>query len=420
MSGTVGTAARAALMTLGLLISVTLVASCVSVLDLNDYAGAATTLCDHLTQCFGTEDYEGCVDHVSGGLETASPEARSTWLGSILDEECLAKCSAGKSCLDSDPICNRDGDPCQENSYCCGFLDNTRACADGRCCLGDGQSCDASSECCNGCDAETGTCGGAVPCQPQGEVCVDNEDCCSGNCLDEGICGFICRDLNEDCAENGECCSGLCENSRCVCRGDQASCNESAECCSGLCLGGECIATDDCLLPNESCGSSNMPCCQLDNLVEGTLECFAAEDRCCIPNGEALGAGLGDGASELCCSRSAEGGLCCNGLGGGCVTNENCCTGLACLDLPGGDDAVCCNSPECGSICEPHDQPVQLAGCGNVSNSVLQCAQAICVLRPSCCCEDWDIICAAMANGGDGNANGPAICADVCASASNP
>lgn len=390
-----------------------LAASCVSVLDLTDYAGAAQVLCDHLQQCFGSSGYD-CVEHVSSGLAEATPEQREAWLTAILDDACIAQCSAGKACLDATPVCNGPAETCAAEEQCCGFLDKAQLCQDGACCLDDGQLCDGDGQCCTDCDAITGTCGGEAPCKPQGGICEESDECCSDNCLPEGICGFRCREQGEDCTDGGDCCSGQCEGSRCACKDEGEPCTEGDECCLGQCYLGQCNADPGCLAPNQECNGNPLACCQPDDADEVT--CDAMENRCCLPNGASLGDN-GDALSDFCCSSASDGPTCCGDVGGRCSADD-CCPGLSCRANPATGDTFCCNSPVCADPCVAQPFPVAPAiatnGCDNLNNPITPgCLAEVCKSYPQCCCAQWFDYCAALVKGSSGM---PLVeCAGICA-----
>ena len=125
----------------------TLVASCVSVLDLGDYEEGAQVLCDHLNRCFGAGAYQGCYEHVASGLDAGSAEERAAWLQGVTDAGCLAACTAGKSCLDATPVCHVPGASCAQPEHCCGFTTALLECQEGRCCLPDGPPRSAPARC---------------------------------------------------------------------------------------------------------------------------------------------------------------------------------------------------------------------------------------------------------------------------------
>lgn len=379
-----------------------LAVSCVSVLDLSDYAGAAQVLCDHLQQCFGDGGYD-CVDHVSSGLADASSEQREAWLASILDDECVAQCSAGKACLDATPICNAPAESCVQEEQCCGFLDKAQLCQNGACCREDGQLCEGPGECCTECDPITGTCGGEPPCQPQGQACDDTDDCCSDNCLPDGTCGFRCREQGEDCAEGGDCCSGLCMGSRCVCQEEGSACSDHDECCLGQCYLGECNADPGCLAPNQECVGDPLACCQPGDAE--IVTCDPIENRCCLPDGASLG-GNDDGLTDFCCSNASDGPICCGDVGRRC-TGDSCCEGLNCRPGPANGESFCCNPAMCADPCVAQPFPLAAAtagnSCSNLPTSITSgCLDEVCEIFPQCCCDQWFDYCVGLVTGTSG------------------
>lgn len=387
-------------------------ASCVSVLDLSDYAGAAQVLCDHLQQCFGASNYD-CQEHVSTGLSAATPEQREAWLSAIVDDECVAQCSAGKACLDATPVCNPPGETCVEEEQCCGFLDKAQLCQTGACCREDGQLCDGAGECCTDCDLVTGTCGGVAPCKPRGTPCVDADECCSDNCRDDGSCGFRCRELGEDCAEGSDCCSGLCQGSRCLCKEEGNPCTEHDECCLGQCYLGQCNIDPGCLAPNQECLGDPLACCQMDG--GDLVTCDPLENRCCLPDGATLGGNAGDGLTDFCCSNASDGATCCGDVGRRC-NGDSCCGGLSCRVGPANGESLCCRPTVCADPCVEQPAPVAAAVAGdscNVNNPINpSCLSEVCKIFPACCCDQWFDYCAGLLK----NASATALsdCMGIC------
>jgi hypothetical protein len=388
-------AVRAAMGALLTIVIITLGASCVSVLDLSDYAGAAETFCDHLVRCFGEGAYAGCFEHVTAGLDEGSPEDRAAWLAALTSDDCLAKCSSGVACLDADPVCNDTADSCGQLEHCCGFQAGSQACEGGNCCLPDGQLCGEGATCCSECNPATGTCGGVAPCVLENEVCQVDEDCCSDNCLPDGVCGLLCRERGTDCVEDSDCCTELCDGAICACRPDGANCARTAQCCEtgSVCLNGTCDPSPECIPAGDLGCTSDGGCCQGAGLPSTTCTPKPPDGNvCCAPNAEPVGSGQ----AALCCSLNESDGSCCADLSEPCEPGDgDCCSAQICLNQ-GAIDSSCCNPAQCGNPCGPHPFPLSSDGtCGGTSVS-FSCLDNLCKDHPECCCEAWSTTCVAL------------------------
>jgi hypothetical protein len=378
----------------------TTVPSCVAVLGAGDYRGAATSLCDLLAQCYGSDAYPGCVERVAAGLDGSDPSGRVEFLGAFSQRDCLRNCSTARACLDMLPVCEAAGAACGAVEECCGFTVNEGACSDGRCCLPDGQPCGAASVCCSGCDGATGTCGGEDPCAPPGAQCQNNDDCCSFNCAG-GTCSFVCRQTGENCDGPGDCCTDRCVGGLCACRQSMEECEFADQCCSGFCNPSSSFCEEStCSGVLEEC---NGDCCP------GT-DCLGV---CCYPSGTRCSSD-----PIFCCGGGCRNGSCCAVDSAPCASDPECCRGFcdpssgSCQCVPDGaackddqdccnqscrDDACACNSPVCHAGCAPHPNPLPLdnSDCATVPPNAIDsmCVAQVCFNAPYCCCREWDQFC---------------------------
>jgi hypothetical protein len=380
-------------------------ASCVGVIDLNDYGGAANELCELLEQCFGTDAYGGCREHVNQGLDNADADQRGNWLQGSGDD-CLRDCTSAKACLDSVPVCHAPSAGCGQLEHCCGFTVSDVSCQEGRCCMGDGEFCTDDAECCTSCDTTTNTCGGAAPCANVGQPCSEDGACCSNNCLDD-VCVEKCRAPNESCTDPGQCCSEICTGGVCRCGSTGDSCAFPEQCCNGQCnpQTGQCEDT--------VCGVVGEPC------VVGCcswLSCNNMSDQCCTNNLQ------GCGSDEECCGGRCLNQACCADFGTPCNDSGECCRGAcssngACVCVPEGGSCDIDNDCCAGRICRDNlcVEDCAVAGCHsaceigpplstqdgtscNDSNANPECISDICSIAPDCCCKAWDALCVAHYN----------------------
>jgi len=389
-------------------------ASCLGVLDLDDYASAPDALCGLLDRCYGDEGFAKCEGHVSSQLAVASVEDKQSFLEQ-LSEGCLDDCKAARRCLDLPPICRAAREPCTTNEQCCGFSGGLATCSRQSCCRLTGASCKQDIDCCNDkCEGDPPTCGGTA-CLAAGEACAQNFECCTGVCIPgSNVCSAdTCQPDGFECAQNFECCGGLCQGGTCAtptCKPDGKPCLADANCCNqqdgcdavlGICGAAGC-------LPEEA------PCDVKDDRCCGELFCEPGYERCakptaCTANGDACTnddeccilhcdvdkcACANDGAScyesFTCCSGACVDGVCgpCKGGGGGCKDGGECCSGVCSL-------GSCCNTAGCNhGICQTGGS-LTPAGC-SATAAELRCIEDICAVTPSCCCDAWDAECVAL------------------------
>ncbi|MFN8590206.1 MAG: hypothetical protein U0031_02010 [Thermomicrobiales bacterium] len=186
-----------------------------------------------------------------------------------------------------------------------------------------------------------------IPACPSGKICQNNQ--CVDGCRDEdcfgsrrcrnGVCA--CPEGLQDCDGQfwcGECCSdsecpGFPNPNSLKCANEEAGsdvlicrCLSGVHCGDGRCV--QCCNSDFCVNeygPGKFCNANGGCACP-----EGTQQC-AKEQGCrdtksdrfaCGPNCAVCGAGL------LC-----ENSRCCVGLANPCVFSDDCCSGLACVNI---------------------------------------------------------------------------------------
>ncbi len=385
--------------------------SCMNVLALGDYTGAASDLCELLQDCYGQSAFPACLQHVSEGLEGAAPASRTAWLGKFTEPGCLKSCSAAKDCLDEAPICDDFGSACGQQEQCCGFTVGEGTCGveQGNCCWPDGLHCTDESQCCSFCSTITSTCGG-TKCLQEGEHCQKSEDCCSENCNEMGLCSFECHNEKEDCSQPSDCCSKQCADGKCSCFDDGVNCSDHVECCNGVC--------EDDICGGSNCQGLGKPC-DGGNVCCTEFLCHAEASLCCIGNTKdcskaAHCCGLDCKEGKCCakndqpCEDSTE---CCNGRCNskkicGCITAlqecaapTDCCDGSACFL---GKCTLCSNKKGCHDICktgEPLGSSQRGIGviCNDGAAPNADCVIDICTELPYCCCTSWDKDCTTLA-----------------------
>jgi len=427
---------------------------CESLLGLDGYRGAATELCELYEQCYGTDTFSECLDHVDAQLERAEAGEVTAWLTKFGSEDCLESCGVARSCLDLDPVCGNSSFGCAVDEQCCGFTTGLGGCLDAACCKDDGAECGEDAECCGQvCAAPPGssveTCGGVV-CANTDEACEQDPDCCTDVCNpDTGLCAPTCIDqLGAACSEDIDCCSRSCQDGECACVGAGEPCDSGANCCGGFC-GDDGTCKEDCGLSGVSCDSGD-GCCSGDCLggecCGGSEDSCQSDAECCGQNcvlGECACSRKGAGCLETadCCPAAGQcvddvcvcagpdelcssvlgccAGLCLDGSCR-CARNEepcegegDCCSGVCasgtctCLDAGAdcGEDADCCSDrcfagsccvtpPACGNDafgpCNTHETPLNPPCLPNV---VRACVVTVCSNMPSCCCNLWDQTC---------------------------
>jgi len=118
-----------------------------------------------------------------------------------------AACTANSECC-SDAVCRAgtcqapggNGDVCDETADCSGDL----ICGSSVCCVDDGDTCAANTECCDGQSCIGGAC---TDLSGLDGICDanDDEDCATGYLCESATC---CADEGTTCTIDGDCCSG--------------------------------------------------------------------------------------------------------------------------------------------------------------------------------------------------------------------
>jgi len=394
----------------------TLLASCTSLLGMNDYHDSVSELCDLLERCYDEKD---CENRIGSSLAAAPANDRAAWLSAVTAKDCLAQCSKARKCLNIAPICSQVGTPCTDKLECCGFLTGGSDCrppvsasgepapdggspdggsnpdpdagtsgAASLCCFADGAPCDdtsANHQCCAG-FCRNGRCAG-IACRPEGEACQDGFQCCTGVCRDDVCAEDICVDLGYSCIPTTDtCCDGEC-SARGICEYPQ-QCRPLQE----PCVPGEPIDTPKGCCANDPTSGELLECKPLDaSSVDSTDP--AAMSGVCIVKGTSVCAPLGSDCSSLeCCA-----GLNCNQAykkcGSACFTAdapcqfaEDCCSGSCGTQKPGQCD---CSNTYCtptladpsGGCCDVAGKPAKcyggvcLASCGTVGCSHDECIE---------------------------------------------
>lgn len=372
--------------------------SCTAVLDLEKYGNAAQQMCSLIDRCYGKTGNDGCQGILETYLHDVDPPTREEWLASFNNYNCLASCSAGRSCLNIPPLCVAVGASCKRTLDCCGSLEGH---AD--------------------CDTKTKAC-----CKARGASCSANEPCCDGaGACDQDLCGGLaCTEANEDCSQDTDCCSRICQNNRCsasICRQDTFNCTADKECCSGFCdparqacaIPPVCAQADQgCSLPTDCC--DDLACvvapgraqgtCQTSTCVALTLEC-ATNEQCC--------SGRCDPTSFFCASSCSPG-------GGTCAADAECCDGSctnhvcagACSTSVCKANADCCSQHcfdgFCSAECAGFDSHPGCSSGGPLDSANDSCVAAVCETDPFCCCNAWDDYCVEAFYGKDSK------CAETC------
>ena len=444
---------RAAWALLRLAFVLPLLASCSSLLGVDDYHDSASEICNLLGPCFGITD---CQRTVSASLTGTTAGVRSEWLRALSDKRCLDSCKAARRCLDLHPLCSDVGESCERKDQCCGFLSGGADCrakgasqnndagtpdassADAgssgptRCCKSEGASCQISSDCCEGsCDQHTGTCG--KPCRPAKDTCQDNYECCTKICRDDGsgnsTCSEdVCVELGSVCAIDADCCQGAkClpaqdNRTRCgfppECRATDLPCEKGVsgeDCCTvdpNTSQALNCLQVLDPLLsptgasgvcrPSDNqCFPNDYPCVKDANCCENY--CDPQLGRCGTPCKTAL-ASCASGSE--CCSQSCNANNACDCSNDKCKIDADCCSTNCVGGVCG---ALCATNPGCD-----HDEcipggPLNAAAClvtGAKADS--NCVDTVCKADKYCCCVAWDAVCTADAVGSCGK--GVGIC----------
>lgn len=369
-------AAAAALLFVG-------VASCTSLLGLDDFESASGELCDLLDTCYADPTMQDCKQRLDTLLRTADVETRTSWLVVFGDQHCLGSCTDARGCLDAAPVCHAGS--CGRREECCGFLRGHADCVGARCCAPRGIECLTDADCCEGagdCDKDTRTCGGTV-CLEGGSSCVLNAQCCTGICKNGACADEICVEDGFSCDGPEDCCNQACDatghcNVPPTCQPIAGACMQDADCCGDLACDLGVCAVPICFPTNSEC-IVDADCCS--NHCDPTYSVCGFE---CAPTGSF-------------CSGNAE---CCTGV---CDDGE---CGGACSTAYCMVDADCCSDHcvlgTCAAVCIPslcdHDVchiggPLDGGKCADDA----ACVTAVCAEDPYCCCGAWDAVCVAEA-----------------------
>lgn len=265
--------------------------------------------------------------------------------------------------------CHVEGEVCSTNADCCGNLcaDNgsgIKTCVPQGACFPVGEACSGPSQCCSNACIEllpgAAFCQSIGGCKPIGELCSSDASCCTKSCQTEpnGVkkCGLPanCRPPGEICDESfGECCPGVPQGKLLCFEGSYGVLRCHEPCClfaGTVCATDDdcdCVPTDgECLTPDDCCGGI----CAPDPNDGGKLKCNPGTSGTggaggSIGTGGAGGApmclGVGEGCSSNadCCSGLRGGGefpTCddspCKSIGAFCATSSECCAGLSCVD----------------------------------------------------------------------------------------
>jgi len=188
-------------------------------------------------------------------------------------------------------------------------------------------------------------------CVPSQTVCTDSATCCVSGSLCAPVGGSTqnscCSPQAGSCMTDDDCCGDLTcdQNNQCAafgCQPSQSACNTSGDCCD----------------PNAQCttvgGSTQLQCCQGNG-----GPCMTDDDCCgqysCDPNAmtcaplNCLSLQTPCGSAADCCDPGAQcttvGGLsqnwCCQPTGGSCQSGNDCCGDLACNIPSGGTVGTC-------------------------------------------------------------------------------
>ncbi len=198
-------------------------------------------------------------------------------------------------------------------------------------------------------------------------------------CTLEGVC-----DPDAACGRIVGCPTGYyCDNSFCVfpCAETGTHCAADEDCCDELvCTNGACAESDACFGAGDPCASAD-DCCTGD-CVNGVCDdadaCAHYDAACSFP--EVTVAASIDGSN--CCEGQCLEGICvpwCIGDGGDCADDDDCCTGLACVD------GACLTAEVCGvfgDACEMIEDHGCCAG--------LTCFEGQCDNPSGLCTNEWE------------------------------
>lgn len=361
------------------------IGSCTSVLDLDGHASVAEEMCTLLDRCYDADDSARCRPTIEGHLNEASSPVRAQWLKSITDRSCLDSCSAGRVCLNLEPLCTFAGS-CVLDQDCCGSLEGRASCVDGSCCTTRGSACNSDADCCTGAGAcVNGTCGGTT-CTEANQRCERDVDCCTRICKGNQCATTVCNDNKFDCVVDQDCCSGFCDPAvkRCAepptCGGEGEACAIETDCCSEThcvrapgTLEGHCAA--------RACSLELVDCADDDQCCSGHCDRSSSSFFCAVACSHA---GNSCAADTDCCASTCTDNVCV----GTCSTNlctksAGCCNGNPCV---GGVCGAECAPPAAHNPCTP-------GGPLATVDIATACVDVICAADPFCCCVAWDDIC---------------------------
>jgi hypothetical protein len=366
------------------------VGSCTAVLDVGEYNNVAEELCTLLDRCSATSIQVQCQSSFEQQLNTATSEVRTDWLSSFTSYRCLDSCTAGRHCLDTEPLCHVTG-ACSAREDCCGSLSGHADCKgkEPRCCTTRGSGCDTDADCCAGagaCDPVVHTCGG-THCLDGAEACQSDAECCTRICKDGACSTTTCNEDKFECSDDDDCCGHHCDqvSHLCApiptCKTPTQPCSFTTDCCDGLScafepgsIQGQCTAAE-CKIADLECATDDQCCSGHCNTP--FFFCAAA----CVFEGSACAADLD------CCAGACQSGVCagtCSKLF--CTQSSDCCSNS-------------CISGLCAAECKPPSMhtPCKVGGPLVPTEESAACLDAVCELDPFCCCGAWDELCVASA-----------------------
>lgn len=360
------------------------IGSCTSILDVEQYADVTEEMCSLLDRCSDESENAGCRTDLKGHLSDADPRVRALWLQSITDRSCLDSCSAGRICLDLEPLCSFGG-ACTRPQNCCGSLEGHATCEDGSCCATRGSACTVDTDCCSiagACDPRTHTCGGKQ-CTEADQPCTLDIECCTRRCNDRSCAKTTCNANKFDCLADEDCCSDFCDPVAHVCA-ERPTCNEAGTACAvetDCCKGTHCFRAAGTIA-----GTCAAESCSLD-----LLDC-ATDDQCCSGHCDPVfffcstACSYADHACAVdsdCCAGHCDNQVCKGSCStSSCDENEDCCSGS-------------CVEGTCASECGPAASHSPCASGGPLHSDEFNkpCIEAICKADAYCCCGAWDELC---------------------------
>jgi hypothetical protein len=256
-----------------------------------DCGGAVCEPCLDGLACDSDEDCESAVCG-SASCDAAVPtccQAPSCSDGVINGNEVVTDCGNAPC-----PLC-ADGHPCTQAAQC-----QSGSCADGVC--STLPACDDGAQ--NGSETDE-DCGGSNACARcgDGDSCNAGSDCASGQCAG-GVC-ISCSDGRQNGNETDIDCGGACGDC-----GPGLRCGSGADCQSGACAALNGV--------NRCCGGSGQHCTRCAEQLSANVDCSGAADPTGVGNCNAFLQCLANN-SAICTTRNAAG---CSGDPGG-VCNHN-------------------------------------------------------------------------------------------------